>query len=73
MSSRLFQEELNMTNAIAHAQLEIYEAMESQIPPVLWIRFRHLSFAEMARQPALAFWKTEMLEAEEAWHSALDA
>ena len=74
MSNRLFQEEeLNMANANAHTQLEIYEAMASQIPPVLWERFSHLSFAEMAGQPELAFWKTELLEAEEAWQCAVDA
>jgi hypothetical protein len=73
VSSRLFQEELNMANANAHTQLELYEAMASQIPPVLWVRFRHLSFAEMATQPALASWKTELLEAEAAWHCAVDA
>lgn len=51
-------------------QSEIHEYIESIIPPVLWNKYKHLSFGEMAAQPELEDWQEELLQAEEDSHKA---
>lgn len=56
--------------ALERTQSEIHEYIESIIPPVLWNKYKHLSFGEMAEQPELEDWQEELLQAEEDSHKA---
>ena len=51
-------------------QSEIHEYIESIIPPILWNKYKHLSFGEMAAQPELEDWQEELFQAEEDFRKA---
>lgn len=48
-----------------HAKIE--QNIKDVIPSELWIKYSHLSFAEMANEPELDEWKNELLQAEADW------
>ena len=61
-----------MANANAHTQLEIYEAIDRKF---LLSYGYGSSIYLLLKWPGNPRWlfKTELLEAEEAWHAAVDA
>lgn len=54
-------------------QQQIFDRIKSLIPPVLWDKYRHLTFAEMAEINELSEWSDELRQAEKEWFEADDA
>ena len=51
-------------------QNDIYNEMVALIPPELWDKYSHLSFAEMAEIPELAEYAADLRRAERDWFAA---
>lgn len=54
-------------------QSEISARIEKLIPAELYEKYNHLSFGDMAQEPELQEWASELEKAESDWFSAEDA
>lgn len=54
-------------------QSEVNDRFEATIPADLRDAFKHLTYAEMAEEPACAEWADELRQFEQDWWNASDA
>jgi len=54
-------------------QADVYRKIAKLIPAALWVKHKHLTFAEMAEIDELEEWSRDLRKAEADWFAAEDA